>query len=100
MSRYNQNKSTSSKQYYAYSLNLANGNKYVGITSNPEKRLSDHFSGNGAKWTQVHKPTSVNSINPCKSLESAKNAERIMYYNMKNYHGSEKVRGAGNTKSY
>ena len=50
MSRYNQNKSTSSKQYYAYSLNLANGNKYVGITSNPEKRFSDHFNGNGAKW--------------------------------------------------
>ena len=99
MSRYNQNKSTSSKQHYVYSLNLADGNKYIGRTSNPEKRLSDHFNGNGAKWTQAHRPTSLNSINACKSLESAKNAERIMYYNMKNYHGAEKVRGAGNTKS-
>ena len=96
----NKNKSVSSKQHYVYSLNLENGKKYVGITSNPEKRLSDHFNGNGAKWTQKHQPTSVNSINQCNSLESAKNAERIMYYNMKNYHGIDKVRGAGNTKSY
>ena len=99
MSRYNQNKSIS-KQHYVYSLNLANGNKYVGITSNPEERLSDHFNGNGAQWTQKHQPISVNSINPCKSLESSKNAERNLYYNMKNYHGGNKVRGAGNTKSY
>jgi predicted GIY-YIG superfamily endonuclease len=80
--------------------NLENGKKYVGITSNPKKRLTDHFNGNGAQWTQKHQPKSVNSINQCKSLESAKNAERIMYYNMKNYHGRDQVRGAGNTKSY
>ena len=100
MSRYNKHKSTASKQHYVYSLNLSNWNKYVGITSNPEKRLNDHFNGNGAQWTQKHQAVSVNSINPCKSLESAKNAERIVYYNMKNYHGSDKVRGAGNTNSH
>lgn len=100
MSKYNKNNSSSSKEHFVYSLNLADGKKYVGYTSNPEKRLSSHFNGNGAKWTQKNLPTSINSINQCKSLESAKNAERIMYYNMKNYHGSDKVRGAGNTKSY
>ena len=100
MSKYNKNNSASSKKHFVYSLNLENGNKYVGITSDPNKRFSDHFNGNGSKWTQKHLPISINSINQCKSLESAKNAERIMYDNMKNYHGSDKVRGAGNTKSY
>ena len=88
------------KQHYIYTLNLEGGKKYVGITSNPEKRLNDHFNGNGAKWTQKHAPTSVNSIMPCKSYESAKKAETIVYQNMKNYHGKDMVRGAGNTKSY
>ena len=37
---------------------------------------------------------------PCKSYESAKKAETIVYHNMKNYHGKDMVRGAGNTKSY
>ena len=99
MSKNNYSKSSSSK-HFVYSLNLANGYKYVGITSNPEKRFTDHFNGTGAKWCQKHQPISINSINECKSLESAKNAERIMYYNMKNYNGADKVRGAGNTKSY
>jgi predicted GIY-YIG superfamily endonuclease len=96
----NKSNAAANKQHFVYSLNLANGNKYVGITSNPDKRLNDHFNGNGSKFTQKHQPIGVNSINQCKSLESAKNAERIIYYNMKNYHGIDKVRGAGNTKSY
>ena len=100
MPRYSQNNSqTSNKQYYVYTLNLEGGRKYVGITSNPNERITNHFNGNGAKWTQKYQPVSVNSINPCKSLESAKNAERIVYYRMKNYHGSNNVRGAGNTSS-
>jgi predicted GIY-YIG superfamily endonuclease len=96
----NKSNAATNKQHFVYSLNLANGNKYVGITSNPDKRLNDHFNGNSYKFTQKHQSIGVNSINQCKSLESAKNAERIIYYNMKNYHGSNKVRGAGNTKSY
>lgn len=37
------------KQHYIYTLNLEGEKKYVGITSNPEKRLNDHINGNGAK---------------------------------------------------
>jgi len=93
------NNYSSSNKYYAYTLNLESGKKYVGITSNPEKRINDHFEGNGSKWCQKYNPISINSITACKSYESAKKAERIIYYNMKNYHGSDKVRGAGNTSS-
>lgn len=84
---------------YVYTLNLKGGNKYVGYTQNPSKRISDHFSGNGAQWTQRHLPVSVNSIQKVSSVSVAKSLETKIYYNMKNYHGTSKVRGAGYTKS-
>jgi predicted GIY-YIG superfamily endonuclease len=85
---------------YVYTLNLKGGAKYVGYTENPKKRFADHFSGNGAKWTQKNAPISVNSIQKVSSVAYAKRLETIIYYNMKNYHGASKVRGAGNTRSY
>ena len=94
------NKSKTKKQAYVYSLNLKNGKKYVGMTENLDKRLESHFNGKGAKWTQKYKPISINHIQKCKSKESAKKAETIVYYKMKDYHGGNKVRGAGYTKSY
>ena len=84
---------------YTYSLNLANGNKYVGSTSNITRRLGQHFSGNGAKWTQKHPPVSVNHVQVCRSIHTAKAAEKIVTTNMKRYHGSDLVRGAGHTSS-
>jgi predicted GIY-YIG superfamily endonuclease len=85
---------------YVYTLNLKGGAKYVGYTENINKRLYQHFSGNGAQWTQKHPPVSVNSIQMVSSVAYAKKLETIIYYRMKNYHGASKVRGAGNTKSY
>jgi predicted GIY-YIG superfamily endonuclease len=85
---------------YVYTLNLKGGRKYVGYTQNPEARLTQHFSGSGAKWTQKHRPISINSIQEVSSVAKAKKLETIIYYKMKEYHGSAKVRGAGNTKSY
>ena len=84
---------------FVYTLNLRGGAKYVGFTSNLEKRLADHFSVKGAKWTQKHKPISVHMIRKVPSVAYAKRLETIIYYNMKNYHGASKVRGAGNTRS-
>lgn len=85
---------------YVYTLNLKGGAKYVGYTEHLEKRLAQHFSGNGAKWTQKYEPLSVNSIQKVSSVAYAKKLETIIYYKMKNYHGGSKVRGAGNTKAY
>ena len=92
--------SNSNKQAYVYSLNLKNGKKYVGMTQNLEKRMGQHFLGKGAKWTQKNKPISINHVQKCKSYESAKKAETIVYKKMRDYHGIKKVRGAGHTKSY
>jgi len=84
---------------YVYTLNLKGGNKYVGYTKNPDKRLQQHFSGNGAQWTQKHEPLSVNSIQKVSSVADAKKLEVKTYYKMKDIHGADKVRGAGNTSS-
>jgi putative endonuclease len=84
---------------YVYTLNLKGGAKYVGYTENLKKRLSQHFTGKGAKWTQKHQPISVNIIQKVSSVAYAKKLETIIYYRMKEYHGTSKVRGAGNTKS-
>ena len=93
-------KNNSEKSTYVYSLNLKNGKKYVGMTQNLDKRIGQHFLGKGAKWTQKNKPVSINHIQKCKSYSNAKKAETIVYKKMRDYHGINKVRGAGHTKSY
>ena len=89
----------SKKSAYVYTLNLENGKKYVGMTTNIDRRLGEHFSGEGAKWTQKHAPVSVNSVQKVSSTQYAKKLETIVYHKMKDYHGISKVRGAGYTKS-
>jgi predicted GIY-YIG superfamily endonuclease len=84
---------------YVYTLNLEGGRKYVGMTSNIDRRLEEHFSGNGSKWTQKYSPESISNIRKVPSAQYAKKLETIMYTNMKNYHGGDKVRGAGHTSS-
>ena len=39
-----------------YKMNLKGGKKYVGKTTNFERRMDQHFSGNGAKVTKKFKP--------------------------------------------
>ena len=84
---------------FAYSLNLAGGRKYVGMTTNINRRLAQHFSGNGAAFTQRYPPLSVNHVQRCRSVTTARRAETIVYGNMARYHGTRVVRGAGYTRS-
>jgi predicted GIY-YIG superfamily endonuclease len=42
-----------------YVLKLEDDCMYVGITLNFNQRLAQHFSGQGSKWTKLHKPVSV-----------------------------------------
>ena len=44
--------SSSTKPTYVYFLNLKGGKKYVGLSKNPERRIAQYFSGNGAKFTE------------------------------------------------
>ena len=45
-----------------YILRLVNGKYYVGVSKNPQRRIKDHFAGNGVGWTRTHKPVSVEAV--------------------------------------
>ena len=91
-SKYNNN-------LHKYTINQIGGRKYIGITNNPSTRISKHFEGNGAKWTQKYRPINVQELNYVGSKKNAKIVEREKYYEYKNIYGIDKVRGAGYTSS-
>lgn len=73
-----------------YILKLEDDCWYVGITINLNNRLSQHFSGDGSKWTKIHKPVSVERIiYPADSdtIENDTTKEYIALY------GADKVKG-------
>lgn len=41
---------------YTYIVRCADGSLYTGWTNNLEKRIQDHNSGNGAKYTKSRRP--------------------------------------------
>lgn len=52
------------KPYWLYALRLEHKKYYVGFTGkhNPYDRIMEHVEGQGAKWTQLHKPLEVMEI--------------------------------------
>ncbi len=47
------------KKYYCYILLCADNTYYTGYTDDPEKRLSEHNSGKGAKYTKGRGPCRI-----------------------------------------
>ena len=73
---------------------------YVGSTTNPDQRIMDHKTGRGATVTRESGVAKVHSITECRSLAAAKRAEKKVYGRMRDYHGSDRVRGSGNTARF
>ena len=48
-----------------YKLNLTNGKKYVGKTTDIDRRMEQHFIGHGAKVTQKFKPKNGKVVDSC-----------------------------------
>ncbi len=44
---------------FIYSLRLANDRYYIGKSTNPARRIEEHFIGEGALFTKIHKPLEV-----------------------------------------
>lgn len=44
---------------YVYVLRLEGGRFYVGYSQDVSRRLRQHFTGNGAAWTKLHRPVEV-----------------------------------------
>ena len=48
-----------------YKLNLKGGKKYIGKTTDIDRRIEQHFSGNGAKVTKKFKPIECKVLDSC-----------------------------------
>jgi len=80
---------------YLYVLALADGCFYVGLTSDVDRRLSEHLAGEGAEWTKLHPPQQVlHSV--CTGTKDGRAAEQMedeVTVTLMLRHGIDKVRG-------
>ena len=64
------------KKWFLYILKCADGTLYTGITDNVPRRLSEHNSGRGAKYTRGRGPVELGF---CKVMASKSEALREEY---------------------
>lgn len=57
--------------WYLYLLRCGDGTLYCGITTDVEKRLAQHRSGKGAKYTRGRQPLELVYTEPCADHSSA-----------------------------
>ena len=82
-----------------YKLNLEGGKKYVGKTTNVNKRMVQHFSGKGSKVTQKFKPINGEIVDECYGFFSDELEQKHTDENIKK-HGYNNVRGGKYTNSH
>jgi predicted GIY-YIG superfamily endonuclease len=73
-----------------YVLELEDGCWYVGITMDLNRRWGQHLSGDGAKWTQLHKPIRIYDIYSEDAGLALENEVTISYIEK---YGVERVKG-------
>lgn len=74
---------------YIYVLGLCKGKYYIGKSEQPNVRLTQHISGDGASWTRKYRPISVEKIyEGCDPSDEDKYTLEYM-----GKHGVENVRG-------
>lgn len=82
-----------------YKLNLENGKKYIGKTMDIDRRMDQHFSGNGAKVTKKFKPIDGKIIDEVPGFFSDKVEHEYTEEYIEKY-GYNKVRGGYYTNSH
>jgi len=81
-----------------YKLNLKNGKKYIGKTTDIDRRMNQHFSGNGAKVTKKFKPIDGKVVDSCPGFFSDELEQEYTEDYIDKY-GYENVRGGKYTNS-
>ena len=81
-----------------YKLELEGGKKYIGKTTDIDRRMGQHFSGNGAKVTKKFKPIEGEIVDSCPGFFSDKVEQKHTDNNIKK-HGYNNVRGGKYTNS-
>lgn len=64
---------------YTYILQCANGEYYVGSTTNLEARLNEHQAGLGGKYTSTHLPVKLVYFEEYSSIHMAFSRERQLH---------------------
>lgn len=59
------------KQWYVYILHCADDTLYTGITTNPQRRLEEHNTGIGAKYTRGRGPVEMVYCEPAENYSNA-----------------------------
>lgn len=62
-------------EWSVYMLRCADGSLYTGITTDIERRLIEHNSGKGARYTRVRLPVELAFIEPAATESRAKARE-------------------------
>ena len=63
--------------YYVYIIRCIDNSLYTGITTDVLRRFEEHKSGNGAKYTKVHKPV---KIEICWETDNKVNASKLEFW--------------------
>jgi predicted GIY-YIG superfamily endonuclease len=86
------------KPHDIYKINCTNGKKYIGKTTDIERRIGQHATGNGAKVTKKFKPKTFEVVDSCPGFFSDKLEQYHTEENITD-HGYENVRGGTYTNS-
>jgi putative endonuclease len=74
--------------WYIYILECSDGTLYTGITTDVNRRLLEHNSGKGAKYTRVRRPVVLRASFEAKNRSEASKEE----YRIKQLNRTEKLK--------
>ena len=64
--------------YYCYILECADGTFYTGWSIDPQRRLRQHNSGYGSRYTRSHRPVKLVYVEECADKSAALKRERAI----------------------
>ena len=79
--------------FYVYQLGLECNKFYVGQTEDLDKRINEHFAGNGAKWTKRFMPKYRHHHETFNDYIESINRENVLTCTLFLEHGINNVRG-------
>ena len=86
------------KKTSIYEVKCENQKRYIGKTTNMDKRMKQHFTGNGSQVTKKFAPVSATKIATCNGYFSDKVEQQFTEKKIKK-HGYKNVRGGYYTNS-
>ncbi len=86
------------ERHYIYLVHCEDGVKYIGKTTDIDRRMEQHFKGEGSQVTQKYEPESYEVLAQCNGYDSSRIEQKYTDKYIKKY-GYENVRGGKYTNS-